>query len=103
MILTLSMLHHRVTETIRRADAAPNEAARKRRFYEVSYLEEQIACLTDARTIEGEAARLGVVIASIKAGKPRRAARLATQYLADTRLSDNLKTWIRAALKDVTR
>jgi hypothetical protein len=84
----LDELNRSVTSAILRAEALPPGSwEAERAFRDVADLEEEIAAIAGAHTVEGEAARLGAVTASMSAGDLVRAVQLAERYLADA-LSD---------------
>jgi hypothetical protein len=84
----LDELNSRVTSAILRAEALPPGSwDAERAFRDVADLEEEIAAIAGANTVEGEVARLGAVAASVSAGDLVRAVQLAERYLADA-LSD---------------
>jgi hypothetical protein len=95
----LDDLNRSVTDAILRAEALPPGSwDAERAFREVMDLEEEIATIVGAQTVEGEVARLGAVSAALSAGEPLRALQLSERYLPDA-LSDSA----RAKLEDLAR
>jgi hypothetical protein len=73
-----------VTSAILEAEALPAGSwAAERAFRDVAELEQEIAAIMGAQTVQGEVARLGAVSASLSAGEPLRAIQLAERYLVD--------------------
>lgn len=82
--MSLEELNHSVTSAILRAEALPAGSWKaERAFREVAELEQELAAIVGAQTVEGEVARLGAVAASLSAGDLLRAVQLAERYLAD--------------------
>lgn len=80
----LDELNRSVTSAILRAEALPPGSwEAERAFREVAELEEELAAIVGAHTVQGEVARLGAVTASISAGDLVRAVQLAERYLDD--------------------
>ncbi len=73
-------LNQRVTAAIFRAEGLERDAHAA--FAEVSRLEEEIAAICPAGTLEGDVARRGAVTAALSANDPQRAVNLAREYLA---------------------
>jgi hypothetical protein len=83
-MMDLDELNRSVTSAILRAEALPPSSwEAERAFRDVAELEEEIAAIVGAHTVEGEVARLGAVTASMSAGDLVRAVQLAERYLAD--------------------
>jgi hypothetical protein len=79
----LEALNERVTEAILRAERLPaGSAEAMAAFVEVGALEEQIAEITPAKSLEGDLSRLGAVNAALCAGDPARATELMQRYRA---------------------
>ncbi len=76
-------LNQKVTAAILRAEHLPEGAERERAFAIVSSIEEELATLTWASSPQGQAARLGAVLAARSARDPLRAQELAARYLAE--------------------
>ena len=94
----LDDLNNSVTSAILRAEALPAGSwAAQRAFREVADLEEEIATIVGARTVDGEIARVGAVAAALSAGEPLRAIQLAERYL------DTLSDGARAKLEELAR
>lgn len=98
--MDLDELNRDVTSAILRAEALPPGSwEAERAFRNVAELEEEleeeIAAIVGAHTVEGEVARLGAVTASMSAGDLVRAVQLAERYLADA-----LSAGSRAKLRD---
>ncbi len=80
----LDELNRSVTSAILRAEALPPGSwEAERAFRDVADLEEEIAAIAGANTVEGEVARLGAVTASMSAGDLVRAVQMAERYLPD--------------------
>lgn len=80
----LEELNHSVTSAILRAEALPGGSwEAERAFREVAEIEQELAAIVGAQTVQGEVARLGAVTASLSAGDLLRAVQLAERYLAD--------------------
>jgi hypothetical protein len=80
----LDELNRSVTSAILRAETLPPGSwEAERAFRAVAELEEEIAAIVGAHTVQGEVARLGAVTASMSAGDLVRAVQLAERYLAD--------------------
>jgi len=80
----LDELNRSVTSSILRAEALPPGSwEAERAFREVAELEEELAAIVGAHTVQGEVARLGAVTASISSGDLVRAVQLAERYLVD--------------------
>jgi hypothetical protein len=91
----LDELNRSVTSAILRAEALPPGSwEAERAFRDVADLEQEIAGIAGANTVEGEVARLGAVTASMSAGELVRAVQLAERYLPDA-LSDRSRTKLR--------
>jgi hypothetical protein len=95
--MDLDQMNRDVTIAILRAEALPSGSwEAERAFRNVAELEEEIAAIVGAHTVEGEVARLGAVTASMSAGDLVRAVQLAERYLADA-----LSTGSRAKLAEL--
>jgi len=91
----LDELNRSVTRAILRAEALPPGSwDAERAFRDVADLEEEIAAIAGAHTVEGEVARLGAVTASMSAGDLVRAVQMAERYLADA-LSERARAKLR--------
>jgi hypothetical protein len=91
----LNDLNLSVTSAILRAEALPAGSwEAERAFRDVADLEEEIAAIAGAHTVEGEVARLGAVTASMSAGDLVRAVQLAERYLPDA-LGDRSRAKLR--------
>jgi hypothetical protein len=86
--MSIEDLNNSVTIAILNAEALPTGSwEAEHAFREVSELEQELAAIVGAQTVQGEVARLGAVAASLSAGDLLRAVQLAEPYLADA-LSD---------------
>ena len=86
--MSIEDLNQSVTAAILRAEALPlGSWEAERAFREVAELEQELAAIFGAQTVQGEVARLGAVAASLSAGDLLRAVLLAERYLAHA-LSD---------------
>ena len=97
--MDLDDLNASVTTAILRAESLPAgswEAQRAFRF--VADLEEEIATLVGAQTVEGEVARLGAISAALSAGEPLRAIQFAARYRTDA-----LGVAVRSRMDDLVR
>src|SRR5258708_3825752 len=95
----LDDLNSSVTNAILRAEALPPGSwLAERAFREVMDLEEEIATIVGAHTVDGEIARLGAVTAALSAGEALRARQLAERYLADA-----LSASARAKLEELAK
>ncbi|MBN2196314.1 MAG: hypothetical protein JW751_26105 [Polyangiaceae bacterium] len=89
--MRLEDLMKSVTNAILRAETFPADSwEAQHEFREVAELEEEIATIVGAQTIDGEIARLGAVTAALSAGEPLRAIHLAQRYRIDV-LSDAIR------------
>lgn len=88
-------LNQQVTAAIFRAEHLPPGAERHLAFVEVGRLEEAIAEICPASTLEGEVARRGAVSAALSARDPLRALTLAHQW----RDVPGMGEWIGEALE----
>ncbi len=96
--MRLDELHAAVTDAIIHAEGhAPGSAERRRAFRYVADLEEEIAAVAGAETVDGEAARLGAISAALSAGEPLRALQLAARYEG----TDELSEGVRAAMNEL--
>ena len=90
--MSIEDLNNSVTTAILRAEALPPGSwEAERAFREVAEIEQELAAIVGAQTVQGEVARLGAVAASLSAGDPLRAVQLAERYLEDA-LSDRSRT-----------
>ena len=81
----LDDLNRSVMRAILHAEALPPGSwEAERAFRDVADLEEGIAAVVGAHTVEGEVARLGAVTASMSAADLVRAVQMAERYLADS-------------------
>jgi hypothetical protein len=98
--MNLSELNNRVTAAITIAEGHPIGSPQAwAAFREVSALEEAIAGLTAPGDVEGEIARVGAVAASLSAGEPLRAVRLAEVFLSED-LSWDVAAKVQHMLRD---
>jgi len=79
----LRELNRRVTAAIFRAEHLPPGLEAEFAFSDVSRIEEEIARLTAADSLEGSAARQGAITSALSAGDWLRALSLAEAYLAE--------------------
>jgi len=86
----LSDLNERVTAAILRAEHLPPGVEANLAFGEVSRIEEEIARLTTASSIEGDIARRGAITAALSAGEGLRALKLSEAYLAELTPAEDL-------------
>jgi hypothetical protein len=92
-------LYERVTEAILRAECLPaGSAEAMAAIVEVGALEEQIAEITPAKSLEGDFSRLGAVRAALSAGNPARATELMQRYRAE--LTDEAAAQLTALLEN---
>jgi hypothetical protein len=99
-MMDLNELNRSVTAAILRAEALPSGSwEAQRAFREVADLEEEIATIVGAHTVDGEIARLGAITAALSAGEPLRAIQLGERYPADA-LSDSARRTLEALLKE---
>jgi hypothetical protein len=89
--MDLAELNRRVTSAIFDAEALAHGSWEAQcAFRTVSELEEEIATMAGAGTVEGDIARLGALTAALSAGEPLRALQLGERYGADS-LSDGAR------------
>jgi len=99
-MMGLDELNASVTNAILRAEELPPGSwEAQRAFCKVTDLEEEIATIVGAQTVEGAAARLGAVTAALSAGEPLRAIQLAERYLMDA-LSAGARLRLEETIKD---
>jgi hypothetical protein len=90
--MKLDDLNRSVTNAILRAEVLPAGSwEAESAFRDVADLEEEIAALVSAQTVEGELARIGAVTAALSASEPLRARQLAERYLGGA-LGDGTRT-----------
>ncbi len=92
-------LNREVTTAILRAEHLPPGNDRDLAFVEVGRLEEAIAEICPAGTLEGNVARCGAVTAALSAGDPARALLLASRYLEELTPLPGMETLRDEALK----
>jgi len=80
----LDYLNSRVTSAILHAEHLSLGRERQAAYWEVANLEEEIAMICPAGTVEGDVARHGAITASIEANELVRAYALANRYLSET-------------------
>ncbi len=95
----LDELNATVTGAILRAESLPSDSwEAQAAFRFVADLEEEIATVVGAHTVEGEIARLGAISAALSAGEPLRALQFAERYRTDA-----LAPAVRAKLDQLVR
>ena len=98
--MVLDDLNKNVTDAILRAEALPAGSwEAQRAFREVADIEEEIATIVGASTVEGEIARLGAVAAALSAGEPLRAIQFGERYPLDA-LSESARRKLEELLKE---
>jgi hypothetical protein len=98
--MSLDELNRNVTAAVLRAEALPPGSwDAQRAFREVADLEEEIATIVGANTVEGEIARLSAIAAALSAGEPLRAIQLGTWYSPDG-LSEPARRKLEALLRE---
>jgi hypothetical protein len=99
--MDLRELNQKVTDAIWRAERLPpGTTERAAAFRGVSRLEEQIAELCHADTVEGAYARDGAVRAALLAKEHDRALALAAQYAAEPKATGRLRECLARLIRD---
>jgi len=98
--MDLDGLNKCVTNAILRAERLELRSwEAQRAFREVADLEEEIATLAGAQSLEGEIARLGAVTAALSSGEPLRALQLGERYRSEA-LSDATRAKLDELLRE---
>ena len=98
--MALEHLNRSVTDAILRAEALPPGSwEAQQAFLDVANIEEEIAMILGANSVDGEIARLGAVAAALSAKEPLRAVHLGERYLADA-LSESAGAKLRELLDE---
>lgn len=92
-----------VTVAIDRAERLPADSSEARAAYaEVSSIEEALAALHPAMSVEGAVARVGAITAALRASQWARAEALAQRYLSDAQLAAARRAQIEEAFRTMT-